>query len=205
MGDNPLQRFNDGTNLIFWLVNNEKNSPEVLEKFLEEPYQLNPNFISRANGYTPLHQAKRIEHIALLLKYGANVNAINGAGKAPLCRWCAGNYEGDAQKIRFFLESGANPFGTSPLNDPFHHFAFSSHFDHISARNHMSDHLLSLTQLFFERGGVMSDEICHRFIHSQIYRRNPSFKAFIHEKATLLQSVTINLHSVNPSGSCSVM
>ncbi|KAJ3114030.1 hypothetical protein HDU96_002618 [Phlyctochytrium bullatum] len=92
--------------------------PEVLKLLLE--FADNLDMSSQFGGYTPLGvaaQKGRLECIEMLLKAGANVNAIDDCGFTALISACHGK-ERSLDAARLLIDRGANVNTSSPEYSP---------------------------------------------------------------------------------------
>ncbi len=83
---------------------------------------INPN-LRDADGNTPLHLADSMYDMSMLLKAGADINAINNEGISPLCMAIS-----DTENVRFLLKNGADANYQNPLDgNTLFHYAVKSY------------------------------------------------------------------------------
>lgn len=94
--------------VLHYVMNGGPNSPEICRVFLEAG--ANPN-VHDGTGEYPLHRAIRhglLEHVAVLLQGGADVNAFNWNGKQVTCLTTACSM-GDFAIAQQLLQHKADP------------------------------------------------------------------------------------------------
>lgn len=131
-GADPNRRDSTMRTPLDWVIGSTGNevslNTRVLICKMLLQYGANPNLqASGQKGYTPLHEASFLgdtDLVGVLLKAGANVNATNYEGLAPL------NFALNADVARLLIAAGGDPEGKNLSESP---AQSATRFGHLSA------------------------------------------------------------------------